>query len=115
VSVFSTAGSAGFEATPGPRLTTPGDADALAEADVVGLVLSEALALADAVALAESEDLAVTVGEGGCAATCWFDRETSAYAPPPAASITSTTTMMNAAFLPPEDGWPPGGRAGCAP
>ena len=52
VSVFSTAGSAGFDATLGPRPTTPGDADALAEAeaDVGGLVLGEALALAVAVA-----------------------------------------------------------------
>ena len=51
----------------------------------------------------------MTVGAGGCAVLCWFDRETSAYAPPPAASITSTTTMMKAALRPPEDGWPPGG------
>src|SRR5580700_5857289 len=106
VSVFSTAGSAGFEATPGPRLTRPADVDALAEAEPV-LALDEALA--------EAEDLAVTVGAGGCAVLCWFDRETSAYAPPPAASITSTTTMMKAAFLPPEDAWPPGGRACCPP
>jgi 3-hydroxybutyryl-CoA dehydrogenase len=36
---------------PGPRLTTPGDAEALAE--TLGLVLGEALALADACALAD--------------------------------------------------------------
>ncbi len=70
MSVFSTAGSAAFEATPGPRATTPGDADALAEAEALGLALVLGEALAEDCALAVAEALAATVGAGGCVVLC---------------------------------------------
>jgi hypothetical protein len=112
LSVVSTAGSAPFDATPAPTLTSPDGAEALAAAE--GLPVGEVLALADDCAADVADGPAVGLA-GGRVVCCPFDRETSAYAPPPAASITSTTTRMNAAFRPLEDRLRPDGGPGWAP
>jgi hypothetical protein len=112
LSVVSTAGSAAFDPTPAPTLTSPDGVEALTAEE--GLPVGEVLALADDRAVEAAEAPAVGLA-GGWAVFFPFDRETSAYAPPPAASITSTTTRMKAALRPPEDRLPPDGGVGCAP